>query len=206
MSIVHPDDRSIIDYLYQLIYYEDHCWIGGGTPLNWYLGQPCDSDIDLFFRGERVFHTLSHKLNSHYEENHNSWIYRQNQKWSVTERHITDNAVTYLLVRQISKADTGPSYKVQLIKRQFYDTPQAILDDFDITVCQIVTDSKRVWTGDHFARDVAEGRLRFHKLSPGSAKRLVKYWIYGYQPTDTEIEQINSAPDLNWKAALDDYA
>ena len=100
----------------------------------------------------------------------------------------------------------GNSYKVQLIQRQFYETPQAIIDDFDITVCQIVTDGKQVWTGERFARDVAERRLRFHKLSPGSAKRLVKYWVYGYQPSDAEIDMINTAPNLNWKVTQDDYA
>jgi hypothetical protein len=206
MSIVHADDRSIVDYLQDLVHYDDHCWIGGGTPLNWYLGRPCDSDIDLFFRGQPVFDKLNSKLNAHYEENHKSWIFTPNQKWAVTERLTTDNAVTYELTRQVSKGVTGRSYKVQLIKRAFYDSPQAALDDFDITVCQIVTDGKQLWTGNHFARDVAERRLRFHKLTPGSAKRLVKYWVYGYVPTQTEIAQINSSLDLNWKAALDDYA
>ena len=81
-----------------------------------------------------------------------------------------------------------------------------MIDDFDLTVCQIATDGKQLWTGEHFARDVADRRLRFHKLGPNSAKRLVKYWIYGYQPTDTEIARVNSAPNLNWKAAVDDYA
>ena len=206
MNMVHPDDQSIVDYLHQLVYYEDHCWIGGGTALNWYLGQPCDSDIDLFFRGQRVFHALSSKLNSLYDENGKDWISKPNQLWSVTERHTTGNAVTYNLVRQISRADTGRSYKVQLIKRAFYDTPEAVIDDFDLTVCQIATDGKQLWTGEHFARDVADRRLRFHKLGPNSANRLVKYWIYGYQPTDTEIARVNSAPNLNWKAAVDDYA
>jgi len=206
MSLVHADDRSIVDYLQGLVHYPDHCWIGGGTPLNWYLGRPCDSDIDLFFRGEKVYDKLNNTLNKHYEENHKSWIWTPNQRWAVSERHSTDNATTYTLVRQVSKMDTGRHYKVQLIKRAFYETAQAVLDDFDITVCQIVTDGKRVWTGEHFARDVAERRLRFHKLSPGSAKRLVKYWVYGYQPSDAEINMVNSAPDLNWKVSEDDYA
>ena len=206
MNIVHPDDQSIVDYLQQLVHYEDHCWIGGGTALNWYLGQPCDSDIDVFFRGQRVYDKLNNKLTSHYEENHKSWIFTPNQKWAVTERLTTSNAVTYELVRQVSRGDTGRSYKVQLIKRAFYDTPEAVIDDFDLTVCQIVTDGTQLWTGEHFARDVADRRLRFHKLGPNSAKRLVKYWIYGYQPTDTEIARVNSAPNLLWKAAADDYA
>ena len=206
MNIVHPDDQSIVDYLRQLVHYDDHCWIGGGTALNWYLRQPCDSDIDLFFRGQPAYDKINDKLNAHYEENHKGWIWTPNQTWSVAERHTTPNAVTYTLTRQVSRGDTGRSYKVQLIKRQFYETPQAVIDDFDITVCQIVTDGKRLWTGEHFARDVADRRLRFHKLGPSSAKRLVKYWVYGYQPTDSEITMVNSAPDLNWKAGEDDYA
>jgi len=206
LNVVHADDRSIVDYLQGLVHYPDHCWIGGGTPLNWYLGRPCDSDIDLFFCGEKVYDKLNTTLNKHYEENHKSWIWTPNQRWSVSERHTTANATTYSLVSHSTATDIGRHYKVQLIKRAFYDSPQAVLDDFDITVCQIATDGKRLWTSNHFARDVADRRLRFHKLSPGSAKRLVKYWVYGYQPTDTEIAEINSAADLNWKAALDDYA
>jgi hypothetical protein len=206
MSIVHADDQNIIDYLYELVYYKDHCWIGGGTPLNWYLGRPCDSDIDLFFRGQRVFDRLNDKLTSHYEQNHKSWIWTPNQKWSVSERYVTDNAVSYELVSRSSAEAVGRNYKVQLIKRQFYETTESVIDDFDITVCQIVTDGKRVWTGEHFARDVADRRLRFHKLTPGSAKRLVKYWVYGYQPTDADIAMVNSAQDLVWKATQDDYS
>lgn len=207
MNFVHADDRDIVEYLQGLVHYKDHCWIGGGTPLNWYQGRPCDSDIDLFFRGQAVCDKLNAKLNEHYETNHNGWIFTPRQPWAVTERYVTENARTYTLTKFDKKEDSyGNSYKVQLIQRQFYETPQAIIDDFDITVCQIVTDGKHVWTGEHFARDVAERRLRFHKLSPGSAKRLVKYWVYGYQPTDAEIAMVNSAPDLNWKATEDDYA
>jgi len=94
---------------------------------------------------------------------------------------------------------------VQLIKREFYETPESIIDDFDITVCQIATDGKRIWTSEHFARDVAHKRLRFNKLSAGSAKRLVKYWVYGYEPTELELNTIFAATTLNWSAGDDDY-
>ena len=208
-GIVHNLDRPIIDYISSLVYYDNHFWIAGGTVLNWYQGKPCDSDIDLFFRGKRVYEKLNDRLSKLYDDSHTASFNYQppssTPNWIVSERHTTDNAVTYTMAKRLAGHTSSQNYKVQLIKREFYETPEAILDDFDITVCQIATDGQRIWTSDHFAQDVSHKRVRFNKLTAGSAKRLVKYWVYGYEPTELELNTIFATTTLNWSAGDDDY-
>ena len=211
-TIVHPKDQGLIEWLRGLVNTrktEQQWWIGGGSALNWYNDRPCDSDVDIFFNSEDAYIKMRSKLDQQIDSRVDQWFVSVKGRWSVLNRMETENAVTY----EIAPPDTPEghfpmpnTYKVQLILRQFYDSPQAVLDDFDITVCQIVTDGYRMWTGERFARDVRNRLLRFHKLSPGSAKRLIKYWIYGYEPDAATLQMITDAEGLNWTAGEDDYA
>jgi hypothetical protein len=190
--IAHPSDHAVLDWLMQ---WNPRCWIAGGTVLNWYLQRPCDSDMDLFFSQQTDFEHLQQRLAKiHCQPS----LYSH---WHVTQHRTSDNAVTFV----VQQHNGGPSHTLQLVHRKFYATAAAVIDDFDITVCQICTDGQQVTTGQWFAQDVSARRLRYHKLSTGSAKRLIKYWVYGYEPTDLEISMINNSKDLNWSAGDDDY-
>lgn len=182
--------------------------------LNWYQHKPADSDIDLFFHSEKDFDKMNKLFTNAYEiatsidsvlpkfavkktyETIDSDIF-------ITDRHASDNAVTYSVT--ISGA-SHPLWKVQLIKRRFYKNIEDVIDDFDITVCQIATDSyNKIVTSKHFAEDVAAKRLRFVNMTPSSAKRLIKYWAYGFTPTDDDIQSVIDYLDLDLTRREDDY-
>ena len=200
LNLIHPDDHGLVTALQRLC---DGWWIAGGTPLRWYQQRPADSDVDLYFNCQDSYDRMHRKLQQLYDKGlagtYNQWF----NGLRVDRVHTTDNAVTWSM--SITRGnDNADEYSIQCIKRRFYDDPIALVDDFDITVCQIATDGQRVWTGDDFARDVAAGRLRFNTLTPNSGKRLVKYWIYGFTPDDETIQRICDQPQLATRSD-DDY-
>lgn len=199
-DVVHADDRMVIEVLGKL-----RCdyWIAGGTVLNWYLGRPADSDIDLFFRDQTSFDRMRQALE---KVDDIQWTYGTYRPRELSQQRIaaTDNAITYRLTIDTGKGHDY-SYDVQLIRRSFYATARELVDDFDITVCQVAWDGKRLIASDSFAGDVANRRLRISRIGPNTTKRFVKYWTYGYQPCDADVDMILNATDQNLQAGKDDY-
>lgn len=218
---IHKDDVLIVERLCSV---RSKFWIAGGAPLNWYQNIPADSDIDLYFKSQTDYNKLNDALSAAYESDEHvatdgyftlfsSATKKKARLFKndivVQHRHNTENAVTYTLGVASKNGDIDedfPIWKVQLIKRKFYDTVQEVIDDFDITVCQIALDEfVKPVTGKLFAEDVAAKRLRFNRLSPGSAKRLIKYWTYGYTPSDEVLQSVIDHPDLDLKVSESDY-
>jgi hypothetical protein len=199
--IIHEKDQELVHLLKSMVRSskQSKWWIAGGTALNWYQGKPCNSDVDIFFRSESGMQRMFDKL-SEQNQHQNIWENFSPTGYSIQNTMCTENAVTFKI--ECSQR----SWDVQLVKREYFETAEAVIDDFDITVCQIATDGNDTAVGEWFARDVRNKRLRFHKIGKGSAKRLVKYWCYGYEPTDEEIKKITSDPKLIWQAGDDDYA
>ena len=208
---IHSTDLPIIDRLCNV---RSKFWIAGGTVLNWYQHKPADSDIDLFFHSEKDFDKMNKLFTNAYEISTSidsvlpkfavkKTYETVNSDILITDRHASENAVTYSVT--ISGA-SHPLWKVQLIKRRFYKNIEAVIEDFDITVCQIATDSyNKIATSKHFAEDVAAKRLRFVNMTPSSAKRLIKYWTYGFTPTDEDVQSVIDCPDLDLTRREDDY-
>jgi len=199
--IIHEKDQELVQLLKSMVHSskQSKWWIAGGTALNWYQGKPCDSDVDIFFRSQQGMQRMFDNLCKQ-NQLQNIWQNFSPTSYSIYNTTATENAFTFKV------ECSHRSWDVQLIKREYFETAEAVIDDFDITVSQIATDGSYTTVGKWFARDVRNRRLRFHKISKGSAKRLVKYWCYGYEPTDQEIKQITSMPKLIWEAGEDDYA
>ena len=174
---VHDNDKVIFNFLdiekYRAV-------IAGGCALTWYQNQPVGlKDIDLWFPNEQKLTQMS------------AWLLGHS---FCRKAYDTKDAETWEIRNSLKK---GP-YRVQLIKNRFYTSPADVVDAFDITVCQIATDGYNWWHGDQFCQDLKQRRLRFTKTHPGSVKRLLKYWTYGFQPSDLELQMIMDNPETNW--------
>ena len=212
-TFIHETDLPIIDKLCNI---RSKFWIAGGTVLNWYQHKPADSDIDLIFHSEKDFDKMNNLFSNAYEIKTPDDpamcgffdmlkpIYKKTANdILITERHASENAITYSVTMS---GASHPLWKIQLINRRYYDTMEEVINDFDISVCQIATDSyNKVVTGKHFAEDVAARRLRFVNTTPSSAKRLIKYWTYGFTPTDEDIQSVIDCPDLDLSRRDGDY-
>lgn len=162
-------------------------WIAGGAPLRWFQNQPVgESDIDVFCRDVIQADEVINRIKSY---------------GRYTVKYESDNAVT---LDYWSKTNNG-RWTIQIIRRRFFKDIKDVIDNFDITVCQIGTTGNEWILGSNTARDIRERNLRFTMpLQPDAPKRLTKYWTYGYRPVEGTLEAIRDCPNLRWKYSQDE--
>lgn len=163
-------------------------WIAGGACLSWFQNQQCSTDIDVYFKNaEQYRDTKDFFLTNLYKYG-----------FSILTNFESENAYT------INISDSARRFKVQFIKK-FCRSASDLLDNFDITVCQIAWDGKNIFIGKHFIEDLADKRLRFNIFSSSSHKRLVKYMCYGYLPDANTINALLASPSINWDIKGNDH-
>lgn len=157
-------------------------WICGGAVLSWYQGRPvAASDIDVFCFDQQQFDGVQNALME-------------------TGRAVvsidTKNAITFMYTSE-NKIDT---WKIQLIKKSFYDNIENVLDSFDISVCKIGTNGHRYIANDQTYNDIHNRVLRMeYPLREGAVKRFAKYIAYGYIPVSGLHQEIVSNTETKWE-------
>lgn len=163
-------------------------WIAGGACLRWYQGQPVgESDIDVFCASAKQAADVIDNIKSH-------------GRYSV--KYESENAVT---LHYTSKEDFCVSWTIQIITRRFFHSLKDVIDNFDITVCQVGTAGREWILGSYTAADIREKNLRFKlPLQSDAPKRLTKYWTYGYRPVEGTIMAIQQNPETRWSFSSDE--
>lgn len=201
--ISHNDDWEALNFIRPT--WDRGPWIAGGAVLAWYNNETVSTDIDVYFRNQLEFDRLHHKFKEDKVEGTNPLVpvgfftFSKPKNKDVRIVHESDNAIT---IRYKEK------WTIQLIRHTFYKTPHDIIDNFDISVCQLVTDGhNKIVFGDHTLPDIKSNTLRMVKYRPGCVSRLVKYMAYGYRPIDGTLENIINVPDLdeNFKVGFEEY-
>ena len=164
-------------------------WIAGGAPLRWFQDQLVgESDIDVFSANAKQAQDIINRIKT---------TGRYHTKFE------SENAVTLDYWSQETKNDKR--WTIQIITRRYFANMQEVLDNFDITVCQVGTCGNEYELGAFTARDIREKNLRFNlPLQPDAVKRLTKYWTYGYRPVKGTIEAIQNNPSAKWSFSLDE--
>jgi len=163
-------------------------WIAGGACLRWYQGLPVgDADIDVFCSSPEQAQQIIDEIKSYG---------RYSTKFE------SENATTLSYHSKDSKYWT-----LQIIKRRYFKNLQEVIDNFDISVCQIGTGGQEWLMGKTTARDIREKNLRMNMpLQPDAAKRLAKYWTYGYRPVDGLLDSVRNNPVAKQEFQVDgDY-
>lgn len=187
--VVHPNDRELV-HLFGLNF-EKGPWIAGGAVLQWYLGQPVDKhDIDVFYQTtEQADEAVERMLNL------NTWAYSKKYLQQLCK---TENATTFTYHQTIFQFIRMPNPSIE-----------SLLLSFDITVCQIATDGKQFYFVDkeRTVSDIENRRISIVKQRPNNLKRLIKYWVYGYTPTNDSINKIktNKSLDIDYSYNGFDY-
>ena len=184
---VHKDDHEPVTIIQPNM--EKGPWIAGGAVLRWYQDQPIgESDIDVFCANAKQASEVIERVKSYG---------RYSTKFE------SENAVT---LSHYAK-ESGKNWTIQIITRRHFANMKEVLDNFDITVCQVGTCGDEFVLGKHTAKDIREKNLRFNRpLQPDALKRLVKYWVYGYRPVDDTLKDIQNNPNAKWTFELDgDY-
>lgn len=184
---VHVTDREPVNIIKPN--WQTGPWIAGGAVLRWYQNQPVgESDIDIFCSSAQQAEQIIQNIKSY---------------GRYTTKYESENATTL----SYTSHNGEQNWTLQIIKRRFFNSPQDVIDSFDITVCRLVTDGNTLSLGEHTAKDIREKNLRFRMpLQPDALKRLTKYWTYGYRPVEGTLEAIQNNPVAKWEFELDgDY-
>lgn len=170
----HMDDQEPVSIIWPDM--QNGPWIAGGAALRWYQGLPVgDNDIDIFCSSAEQAQQVIDNIKSY---------------GRFSTKFESENATTLSYHNKNNKYWT-----LQIIKRRYFKNLQDIIDNFDISVCQIGTGGQEWLMGKNTARDIREKNLRMNMpLQPDAAKRLVKYWTYGYRPVDGLLELVRTNP------------
>lgn len=205
---IHSEDRL----LPKILRLNEHGpWVCGGAVLQWYQGKPVDifTDVDVFLTGEKQFVELYQRLKAgdkHYE---------------AFVQHDSKNAMTFSVNVKSPEKKRGPmgwlnedksvfKYRVQLIRKNYYDNIGDVLKNFDLSVCKIGTDGQKYYFADGAARDIRTRTLNYDgDLREASYMRILKYETYGYRPSkelqQKMREQFDLCTDLANYSNLDEY-
>lgn len=165
---------------------ENGPWIAGGAMRKYWVGQEMGkSDWDIYFKNERQFQKVLDILAPM------SFNERKNLKIE------TKNAVTVFF------RDGEEYHDVQLIKK-YFDSSEDVINSFDFTVCQFITDGDIIKYGEHTLSDNKNKLIRLNRkerlTQKGFASRFHKYVLYGYRPSDELWEQIEQNNDaIQWE-------
>lgn len=186
---IHKEDNEPLNLIWP--HPEKGPWIAGGAALRWYQGLPVgESDIDIFCANAKQATDIIDEIKSygrHYV------------------KYQSENAVT---IDYHNKESYAKKWTLQIITKRYFSSLQEVIDNFDISVCQIGTDGNSWTLGPTTARDIREKNLRMRMpLQPDALKRLTKYWTYGYRPVDGLLDAIQNNPTANWmfNAETEDY-
>lgn len=186
---VHKDDREPITLIWPDAKHGP--WIAGGAALRWYQGLPVgENDIDVFCADTKQAADVIENIKSY---------------GRYTVKFQSENAVT---LDYWSSNECNRRWTIQVITRRYFVSLEDVINNFDITVCEVGTAGNEWQLGPFTARDIREGNLRFKlPLQPDALKRLIKYWTYGYRPVDGTIEAVQNNPVARWKfgSETEDY-
>ena len=172
---IHSSDQEPVNLI--LPHLKEGPWIAGGAALRWYQNQSVgDSDIDVFCSSEEQALRIIDYIKSH-------------GRFSI--KFDSENALTM----QYWAKDNNRTWTIQIIKRRYFRSLKEVIDNFDISVCQIGTSGNDWLLGKDTARDIRERNLRMNiPLQPDATKRLAKYWTYGYRPVDGPLDAVRLNP------------
>jgi hypothetical protein len=190
---VHKDDQLPVNIIKPDM--KNGPWIAGGACLRWFQNKPVGEhcDIDVFCKNEKQAAGLIDYIKHH--------LGLTKHKNGYTRVIIeTKNACTFNLTADFQ------NWKLQIITCRYFDNIQEVIDNFDISVCQIATTGREWILGEHTAKDINQRNLRFNHITHHAPKRLIKYWTYGFTPVPGTIEAIQDNTEITWNFSLtEDY-
>lgn len=173
-------------------------WIAGGFLRSVISSEDdTDGDIDLFFNSEDSFQKMMEIIKNPKTINAKKafGFYNINDYADITKLRLVDCE---------SLIEFRP--KIQLIRLYWFKTAINVIDSFDFSVCQLITDGKTLWYGPHTLDDIKTKTIRRH-LDTGDAvcslNRILKYQAKGYKISKDEFKTIEASAislldDPNW--------
>lgn len=148
-------------------------WIAGGNVRKNYYGmEHGESDWDFFFHDECQFNIAINIC----------------KNLGLPDIYTSEHAITFKYEFTV----------IQLIRNKFHNTPEDVLNYFDFSVCQYLTDGYSYKLGEHTLVDHEEKRLRYlpESIRGGIIARILKYRVYGFYVDNDLSNKIQSMYNL----------
>ena len=157
-------------------------YLAGGFMRSLMAGDNSFDDIDVFFNSSQSFIAMVELISTD--------TYFTGYKVNRDMAAFWKSANRYRLLNFIPPDNSKP--KLQLIKLAWFDSPEAVIDSFDLTCCQFSTDGKQLCFNPRAIGDVKEKRLKLHKTNSSltTLERLIKYGKRGYVAEDGEFNVV----------------
>ena len=178
MVYVHEKDKSLVRLL-DLDMVQGP-WLAGGSVLSWYNNEPVGlGDFDIFFKDLKQFDEMFGRL----MRNHATIVYT------------SENALTlHLTIDDDVK-------RIQLIRKNYFQSATDVLSQFDFTICQLATDGWAIAASEKTYEHIKDRKIVLAKpASRTLVKRLIKYVSYGYNPSKELVQEILDNPEnYDWE-------
>lgn len=188
----------IIKAIAHLLDYEKGPWVGGGIVRRILTGEIREAhDVDVFFKSPEQLGLFSPKLREIEKNTINKgewWVAQAQMQRTATETHADRDTSGLCYIRSSSHVP------LQLVDKMFFPTMEAMLEDFDFTICQMVTDGKTIRYTQEAKRDLDTSQLRIHANSSGvrHVSRMLRYISYGFEPEPQVLKAIAEYPQYSY--------
>jgi hypothetical protein len=173
-----PTLPNIMDVIYKDSTQAHGPWVAGGMGRQLAVDPTCQqfSDIDVWFSDSKTFDQCTLRLNNAFGN-------------VMYETFSSANAKTY----QVG------DHKVQLIRRAYYDSLDAVFKQFDFTCCQVAVD-KNFYIHGPGIEDARAFKLKVNRLDKrGFLARYAKYVGYGYTMPNEVFLNIIDDEEINYE-------
>jgi hypothetical protein len=190
---------------------ENGPWIAGGCARRLWFGQEwIKRDVDFFFSNKEDFDNAVKTVEKYTSKTTQSKPISDFGDIMIAKsspKIHTDNASTYEINL---KEDDNVAITLQLIRKNWHKDLLSLFENFDFTVCQFATDGKTIVAPSYAENDCNLKILRQVESSKRrlSARRVIKYAIYGFEPTRKIMKDLvdrHANKDL-LEDGTDDYA
>ena len=138
-------------------------WVAGGAPIAILENREDDTthDVDVFFKSATQYEEFCDACDGM-------------NGYSMNKTNTPHGVIFYL-----------DGAKINAISRKFYTTANEVIDDIDITICQVVTDSNTMYIREQSYADLETKTLRITTADLSKIfSRILKYSSYGFTMDD----------------------
>lgn len=181
LNVEQFSDTVLSKALSRLPEFGESVWLAGGAVRRLFEGKKPDSDFDFFFKDQTSTENFEDEL------------------IEMGARLLSENDKNkkYILPSSIPEDMEGedvylPEMEIQCINFQYFDSPKAVIDSFDFTICMFAFDGDYFYIGDFSLWDLARKKLVINKVTYGVAtvRRLMKYANQGFTACGGCLTQI----------------
>lgn len=191
-------DRGVSNRLFEALIeiLPEGCIISGGFMVNLLLGENKNKDIDIFCTSEKAFVEFCNlilnppaKIEGDEDE---YWPIRDYETSADDSFNQNNKEIRFLNFKHKTKPE---KLQIQVMKMAWYDSPEHVIDTFDLTIVQIAADKDFIYMNPLTQFDLSSKKLVLHRMQfPASTiRRIIKYANRGYYACPGSLVNISKA-------------